>query len=605
MFAISNGARPLQDVLMKTRISILTLLLLLITACTTPPAQDNTLEPAPETKPSAEKIPPKAPPRTVVKDATQPPPATSPELSGELLYYLLSAEIAGQRGRLDVAVPFYLKAAQLSRDPAIVERATRVAVYARDEKSALAAAQMWVELQPDNLEAHQVTAALLMREGKVDEALPHLERVLRVDQQNSHNSYMLITSLLSKEKDKQAALEAMEKLLAKRRHDPEALYAYAHLAMLVGSLDKAETAINEVIELIPNWSEAHILRANILIRQGQNERVLSLMQETLESYPDDVMIRLFYARRLVDERRYEQAREQFSQLLDYKPDASEALFAMGLLNLRTQRPADAQRNFERLVELGQRVNEAHYYLGQAAEMQGDTEAAMQYYTEVREGSNYIDAQIRIAALLAEQGDIDAARAHVQNISAPTLDVELRLFLAEGEILRNANQFEDAYEVYSLALQQMPDNSQLLYSRALTAEKLGRIDEAIADLELIVKNEPNNAEALNALGYTLVDLTHRIAEGKQYIEKALKLKPDDPAILDSMGWAYYRLGQHEKALQYLQQAFDKLKDPEIAAHLGEVLWVLGNKERARQIWDEALRETPKDKVLLNVIERFDQ
>ena len=588
---------------MKTRISILTLLLLLITACTTPPPQDNTLETAPETKPSTEKTPPQATADTKVEK--QPAPAASSELSGELLYYLLSAEIAGQRGRLDVAVPFYLKAAQLSRDPDIVERATRVAVYARDEKSALAAAQLWVELQPDNLEAHQVSAALLMREGKVDEALPHLERVLSADPQNGHNSYMLITSLLSKEKDKQASLEAMEKLLATRRHDPEALYAYAHLAMLVGSLDKAESAIKEVIDQLPNWSEAHILRANILIRQGQNERALSLMQETLQNYPGDVAIRLFYARRLVDERRYEQAREQFSVLLDYKPDAPEALFAMGLLNLQTQRPAEAQRNFERLVELGQRVAEAHYYLGQTAEMQGDTKAAMQYYTEVREGNNYIDAQIRIAALLAVEGDIDAARAHLQNISAPTLDVELRLFLAEGEILRNVNKYQDAYDVYSMALQQMPDNPQLLYARALMAEKLGRIDEAIGDLELIVKNEPNNAEALNALGYTLVDLTHRILEGKQYIDKALKLKPNDPAILDSMGWAYYRLGQHKKALQYLQQAFDKLKDPEIAAHLGEVLWVLGNKDQARQIWDEALRETPKDKVLLNVIERFVQ
>ena len=398
---------------------------------------------------------------------------------------------------------------------------------------------------------------------------------------------------------------AMEQLVAKRRQDPDALYAYAYLAMLVGSLDKASTAVNEAIELVPNWSEAHILRANILVRQGQSEQVMSLLQDALESYPDDAAIRLFYARRLVDERRYEQAREQFSALLDYKPDAPEALYALGLLNLQTQRPGDAQRNFERLIELGQRVDESYYYLGQVAEMEKDTAAAMRYYTEVRKGSNYIDAQISIAAILAEQGDIDAARARVQNISAPTLDVELRLYLAEGEILRSANQLEEAYEVYSLALQQMQDNSQLLYARALTAEQLGRVDEAVTDLARIVKNEPNNAEALNALGYTLVDMTERVTEGQQSIEKALKLKPSDPAILDSMGWAYYRLGEHEKALRYLQQAFDKLQDPEIAAHLGEVLWVLGNKERAREIWDEALRETPKDKVLLNVIERFAQ
>ncbi len=582
------------------RVVIIALPLLVLVACTTPPAQHDTPDSASQTKPPAGTTPPEA----VVEEAKLPAPA-APELTGELLYYLLSAEIAGQRGRLDVAVPFYLKAAQLSRDPEIVERATRIAVYSRDEKSALTAAQMWVELQPENLEAHQVTAALLMREGKVNEALPHLERVLSADQQNNRNSYMLITSLLSKEKDKQAALAAMEQLVAKRSQDPDALYAYAYLAMLVGSLDKASTAVNQAIELVPNWSEAHILRANVLVRQGQSEQVMSLLQDALESYPDDAAIRMFYARRLVDERRYEQARDQFSALLDYQPDSPEALYALGLLNLQTQRANDAQRNFERLIELGQRVDEAYYYLGQVAQMEKDTAAAMRYYTEVRKGSNYIDAQISIAVILAEQGDIDAARARVQNISAPTLDVELRLYLAEGEILRSANQLEEAYEVYSLALQQLQDNAQLLYARALTAEQLGRVDEAVADLAHVVKNEPNNAEALNALGYTLVDMTDRVTEGKQYIEKALKLKPSDPAILDSMGWAYYRLGEHEKALRYLQQAFDKLKDPEIAAHLGEVLWVLGNKERAREIWDEALRETPKDKVLLNVIERFAQ
>ena len=426
---------------MKFRVAIIALPLFLLAACTTPPAQHDTPDSASVTKPATKPAAPPVAPESVA-EAEQP----APELSGELLYYLLSAEIAGQRGRLDIAVPFYLKAAQLSRDPEIVERATRIAVYARDERSALAAAEMWVELQPENLEAHQVTAALLMREGKVNQALPHLEKVLSVDKQNSHNSYMLITSLLSKEKDKQAALAAMEQLVAKRRQDPEALYAYAQLAMLVGSMNKAEAAVNEALELVPNWSEAHILRANILIRQGKDEEVLALLEEAVERYPDDVAIRLFYARRLVDEKRYEQSRDQFRTLLDYKPDAPEALYALGLLNLQTERPDDAKRNFERMIELGQRVDEAYYYLGQVAEIENDNAAAMSYYTEVRKGSNYIDAQIRIAAMLAEQGDIDAARARLQNISAPTMDVELRLFLAEGEILRSANQYEEAYEV---------------------------------------------------------------------------------------------------------------------------------------------------------------
>ncbi|WP_455217102.1 tetratricopeptide repeat protein, partial [Kaarinaea lacus] len=231
--------------------------------------------------------------------------------------------------------------------------------------------------------------------------------------------------------------------------------------------------------------------------------------------------------------------------------------------------------------------------------------AVVHYKEIHRGKNYIDAQIRIAVIQARQGNIEAARERLQSVSAPTLDVELRLYLAEGEILRSAGRYQEAVDVFNVALQQMPDNTQLLYSRALLYEKLDRIDEAIADLEKIVNNEPKNAEALNALGYTLVDQTHRVREGLGYIERAFKLKPGDAAILDSLGWAYYRLGEHAKALEFLKQAFDKLKDPEIAAHLGEVLWVQGDQESARRIWKDALRETPSDKVLLNVIERFTQ
>lgn len=528
-----------------------------------------------------------------------------PSLSGELLYYLLAAELAGQRGRLDIAVPYYLKAAQLSRDPEVVERATRIAVYARDDASALAAARLWAELRPEDAEAQQVLAALLLRAGKVDEAIPHLERVLSQDGQNGHTGYMLITSLLSKEKDKQVAMQAMQKLIATRRDRPEALYAYARLGMLVGSLHEAEQAIDEALTLKPDWTEALVLKANILLRQGKDQEALGFLRQAVEDHPDAIALRLIYARKLVDEKQYEAAREQFEILLEHKPDAPDALYALGLLNLQMHQPDAARPYFERLIELGKRVEEAWFYLGQAAEMRKQPEEAMRYYSEVRKGEHYVDAEIRIAVLLAEQGDIDAARERLQNVSATTLDTELRLFLAEGEILVKADRLSEALEVYNMALQQIPDNPDLLYARALVYEKLDRIDAAVADLERIVAKAPDNPQALNALGYTLVDKTDRIEEGLAYIEKALKLKPDDAAILDSKGWALYRLGRHREALRYLQQAFDKLNDPEIAAHLGEVLWVLGDRDRARKVWEKARRETPHDKVLLNVIQRFAQ
>ncbi|MHA1568951.1 MAG: tetratricopeptide repeat protein [Alphaproteobacteria bacterium] len=598
---------------MKTQIALYISLSLLLTGCAGPlsgpgsePARDDTPETPALTKSGTPSRPAAAPIQKTPAPESAPPAAKPPEsLSGELLYYLLAAELAGQRGRLDIAVPYYLKAAELSRDPEVVERATRIAVYARDDASALAAARLWVELKPDNPEAHQVLAALLLRTGEVDEAIPHLERVLSHDGQNGRNGYMLITSLLSKEKDKQVAMAAMERLIEKRRQSPEALYAYARLGLLVGSLRKAEQAIDQALALRPDWPEALILKAQILLREGKHREALAFLKDTVEEHPDNVALRLVYARKLVDEKQYEAAREQFEILLDYQPDAPDALYALGLLNLQTRRPEEAQHNFERLIELGQRVDESYYYLGQAAEMRKQTEEAIRYDREVRKGQHYVDAEIRIAVLLAEQGDIEAARERLQNVSATTLDTELRLFLAEGEILVQAGRLEEALEVYNMALQQMPGNADLLYARALVNEKLDNIDAAVADLQRIVDKNPDNPQALNALGYTLVDRAGRVNEGLIYIEKALKLKPDDPAIMDSMGWALYRLGRHREALRYLQQAFDKLNDPEIAAHLGEVLWVQGDQEQARKIWEKALRETPNDKVLLNVIQRFAQ
>lgn len=558
------------------------------------------------TKPNSESG--KAEPRAGQSSSVKMPQSVSQvdkELSGEVLYYLLTAEIAGQRGQLGMAAAYYLKAAEISRDPKVVERATRVSVYARDNKRALAAAKLWEELEPQSNEAHQVLAALLVRQGEVDAALVQMEWVIANNAGKEQNPYMLITSLLNKEKDKQTALVVMEKLVARRPNNAEALYAYAHLAMLIGQNEKALMTVNRVLQSKPGWTDAIILKASVLIRMGEHQRVLVLMSDAVEKDSDNLELRLFYARKLVDEKLYRDARTQFAEILSQKPDMPDALFALGLLNLQLKSIDDAVEYFEALIDIGKRVNDAHYYLGQTRELNKDFESALAHYREVQSGTNYLEAQIRIASILAEQGKIDAARAQLQSISANTLDIELRLILAEGELLRNAQQEEEAIAVYTAALQQLPDNDSLLYARAMTHEKMGNIDDAIRDFEVIVKNDPKNPDALNALGYTLVDMTTRIEEGKNLIERALQLKPDEPAIMDSLGWAYYRLGQHEKARSYLQRAFEKMNDPEIAAHLGEVLWVLGKQDEARKVWESALSNTPKDKILLNVIERFTQ
>lgn len=533
-------------------------------------------------------------------------PVAERPLNPAVLYHLLSGEIAGQRGLFTQAVGQYMQALHLAPDPGVAERAARIAVFAHDDKSALEAAQIWVKLAPDSLEAQQVTAALLVRTGQSDAALAHFEKILtatRNAKTTTNKGFMLIVALLSKEQDKQAALAVMDKLVARRQQDPAAFYAYSHLALLVGDLDKAATNINKALALKPDWIDAHLLQADILIRQGHNAEALKKLAAATEAYPDEIRLRLYYARKLIDEKKYEQAREQFKEVLERKPAHVDALYAMGLLGLQVRKLDEAKTSFEKLLKIGKRTSEANFYLGELYQLKKQPQQAIKYYRRVKRNPQHIEAQIRIASLLAGMGKLQAARNQLHRIQAPTLEVELRLYLAEGELLRTAGQPEKEFKLYTQALEQMPGNTRLLYARALVAEKVKHLDIAIQDLQLILKKEPDNIEALNALGYTLVDKTNRLQEGMGYIKKALARKPDDPAIMDSAGWGYYRLGKYARALELLRRAYAKMRDPEIASHLGEVLWVSGNQAAARKIWDDALQQTPKYKLLRNVMQRF--
>jgi len=544
--------------------------------------------------------PPKPEPVKKLESVKSTPPVADDALTSAVLYHLLSGEIAGQRSQFGLAVGHYMAALRVSPDPQVAERAARIAVFARDDASALEAAQIWVKLEPDNLEAQQVTAAMLVRSGQPEAALVHFENILAASSSSKkaeRKSFMLIVALLSKEKDKQAALDVMDKLVANRQQNPSALYAYSHLALLAGELDKAALTIDKTIGLQPDWIDAYLLQANIMTRQGHNTEALKMLNETLAEYPDNVRLRLYYARKLIDEKQYELAREQFTEVLDREPAHADALYAMGLLGLQLRKLDEAQASFEALLKTAKRNDEANYYLGELFESKKQSEQAIKHYMGVKKDPQRIDAQIRIANLLARMGKLDDARSQLHRVQANNLETQLRLYMAEGALLNAARQAEDAFELYTQALEQMPGNARLLYARALIAEKINRLDIAIQDLELILKNEPDK------LGYTLVDKTGRVQEGMAYISKALVTKPDDPAIMDSMGWGYYRLGQYDQALKYLRRAYAKMSDSEIASHLGEVLWVSGDQAAARKVWDEALQQTPKHELLRNVMQRF--
>lgn len=538
----------------------------------------------------------------VRRESAETPVGTRLELSEEVLYQLLVAEFAGQRGQLDLAVRTYLEVARKVPDANVAARATRVALFAKRNDEALEAARLWARRAPDDTEAGQVLAALLIRNGQVDEALSQLERVLAVKGDDDGHTLRTIAALLSSDQDQKTAVRVMERLVAARPQNPDAWFAYALLAFKAEQLGTARHAIEEAIKLAPFNMAMAMTYLGILQKEGNTEAALRWLEKTVKANPDERDLRIAYGRLLADNRRFAEAQEQFESLARDYPDDADVRFALGLLYLQGDETEKARGSFIRVVEAGDYVEEASFYLGQIAERDKDYETALRWYRSVGPGSYQFDAQLSIAVALARQGKVEAARKHVRSLAPKDEEQHLRLVRVEGDLLTQQLRYREAMALYDRALVNRYD-TELLYARAMLAEKMGRIDILERDLRAILAREPDNAQALNALGYSLADDTTRYHEAYALIKRALDLSPDDFFVLDSMGWVLYRLGRLNQAEDYLRRALRLRNDPEVAAHLGEVLWVKGDRDGARAVWEEALRVAPEDPNLRKVMKRL--
>ena len=525
-------------------------------------------------------------------------------LEGETLYDLLVGEMAGQRGELVLSVRHYLQAAVETRDPRIAERATRIAIYSRMQDEALKAGRIWVETDPENLQAHQVLSGLYMRHGDPMGAIPHLEKLLTYKDEETAKRLLMISNLLSKQKDKDVALKAMEKLLESRKDNADALYAYGFLAMQADKLELAEKNIDKVLTLRPGWVDAIIIRARIYVARGQKTTARKYLEDAVDDNSDNVVLRLSYGRLLIDLNKPELAREQFQWLAENLPENEDIIYTLAALSLQTDHLDEAKEHFLTLADDPEKGSEVYFYLGQIAERQHDPDLAIDYYSRITTGQlNHLNAQVRISYLMVKKAGLEKALKYLRSIETSKEKEQTRLYIVEGEILTTADRHQEAMEVFNAALIKMPGNNDLLYARAMLAEKMDQLELLERDLRKIMETDPENAQALNALGYTLADRTTRYQEALNYVKRALELEPTSYFILDSMGWVYYRMGNYEEAIKYLQRAMNIQWDPEIAAHLGEVLWVKGDQNGAREIWDSALKKAPQDKLLLEVIKRF--
>lgn len=529
----------------------------------------------------------------------------SMSVDDELMFQLMAGELAGHFGQLKESVAYYMQAARLSRDPQVAARATSIALYAEDEASALEAAQRWVDLQPTGLEARRTLAMLLVQRGDPEAAIDHFEYLLKHAPGPADNGFMLIGATLSQEKDAGTALKSMRMLVNRHPDEAQAHYAYANLALGAKRHDQAVKAANKALAIDPNLIEAGVVRARALLMLGRTDQAVSSMQQTVQSAPDNYDLRTAYAKMLLQVQRFEPARNEFSTLLKQRPKDADLLYTLGLLDLQQEDYAGASWHFSRLIKTSQRIDEARYYLGRVAQERERSQEAIEWFSQVEEGQYQIDAQVRIASILAAEGKLEQGRAQLKRArdSQNKASAIVQLYLAEGQILGALDQYRAGIDLFDRALSEYPGNSDLLYSRALMAEKVGRIDQLEADLHAILKDDPDNATALNALGFTLADRKKRVREAFGYIKRAYRARPDDPAVIDSMGWVHFRLGNYARAEQFLRRAFELLPDGEIAGHLSELMWARGHKEEARSVLREALNREPQHEYLLELRERY--
>lgn len=532
-------------------------------------------------------------------------PAPDPGLTDQILYQYLISEIAGQRGRVGLALRGLTDLAQKTRDPRLARRAVEVAFQARELALALDATTLWLELEPDSTVARQALAALVGTQGTLDSAKTSIAAMLA---QPGRTAAVLLQvyPLLARFADKSSVADVVKALSAPYLKMPEAHYAIALSLLAARDNAGALLAIDEALQRRADWTHAAILKSQIL-RESSDEKATEYLAQYIAKYADANDVRLTYARSLVAQKSYLSAREQFRIAAKNQPADPEIPYAVGLLSQQIEDFSDAERQFKRVLELVPRdANPVYFNLGAVAEGQNRPSAAIEWYGQITAGEYFVTGQLKIAHILAKRDGLEAARKHLRDAQAAEQDspeTRIQLILAEAQLLRDTKALPEAFKLLSEAIEKYPDTADLLYDRAMVAEKINKLDVMETDLRHVIELKPEHAHAYNALGYTFAERNQRLNEAHELVQKALKFAPNDAFIQDSLGWVQFRLGRVDEALKTLRGAYQLRRDPEIAAHLGEILWAKGDREEALKIWRTSLLENPDSDVLVSVMKKF--
>lgn len=525
------------------------------------------------------------------------------ELTGELLYEYLVSEIGNQRGYKMLAVDGSADLAKKTRDPRLAKRAAQLAFESGDMEKSVAAFKLWQEVEPGASLPSRMLASILLRGGKLEQSQTEFAKVLKDDEAKTNVTFLQIEQLLISYPDKAAALKMMRELAAPYPKVAEAHWAVAQLARAAGDAPLALIEVRQARSLHPEWDMAASLEAELL-QKSAPQQGLQVLKDYLAKYPNAHEMRLQYARALLEQQQFPAAREEFQRVANNSPDNPDLAFAIALISLQMNDLQGAETQLKQALNNGKKDQErVQYYLGQLSEAKKQDDEAIAYYREVKTGEHEFASRMRVAFLLSKQGKLDEARQSLHQYPSANNQQRAQIALIEAQLLRDAKQYAEAYQVLQQGLEKLPNHPVLLYEAAMMADKIGKHEVAEQALRKLIQMNPQDANAYNALGYSFLERNVRIPEAVALVEQALRLAPDDVAIIDSVGWGYYRSGKLDDSVKLLRRAFAANPDPEIASHLGEVLWVRGDKDEARQVLQGSLKEHPENEQLQAVIKKL--
>ncbi len=521
----------------------------------------------------------------------------------EILFTLLTAELAGQRGQYDIALDGYIEVAKRTQDAKFSERAVMIAMYVKNSNKTKEALGLWLRQDPKNLSARKIAALLALRSGNKLEATEHLNAMLIYDATGFESALLELAGVIQKEGRVDIIYDVLDELSKQHKDNAEIYFIQSLLALQKKDKNLAETKIQQTLRLKPDWEKAVILQAQIAVFGGDFNKAKLLLSDASDKYPNNSKINRMLAQILIKTGGYKEAIELYKKIILADPKDFESQFAEGLVHLQLDQDQQAEDVFKKMLEQPDWRYQACFYLGKLEEKQGNEKKALSWFDQVTEGPFAFDASVSAISLLQKEKHLEEAGSRLSLLQMKFPRQKLQLVLVQAELYNQQKKYDEAISTLSNALTDFPNQKELLYTRALILERINKLDLAEIDLKKILAIDPNNFEALNALGYTLLNNSGRYVEAEKLLQKALDLEPNEAVIIDSFGWLQFKLGHLDQALKYLQQAYERQPENEIAAHLAEVLWVLGRKDEARTVFERAIKGSPDDEYLQDFKKRI--